>query len=206
MGMFFFLTQFLRGVLGYSDLMTGFAFVPLTAVVFLASQLSARVLVERLGAHRLMILGITLSTSGMLWLTQLGEHSGYLALVGPLLVFGTGNGLAFVPLTSTALEGVDPRDAGAASGLVNVMGLAVLVTVFGSASKSATADLPAGLSPAEAARRVFVHAADQAFWTAALFLIGTLLLVAFAIRRDRTPTAPESVTDGEPVLAVATAD
>jgi EmrB/QacA subfamily drug resistance transporter len=213
MGMFFFLTQFLRGVLGYSDLMTGFAFVPLTAVVFLASQLSARVLVERLGAHRLMILGITLSTSGMLWLTQLGEHSGYLALVGPLLVFGTGNGLAFVPLTSTALEGVDPRDAGAASGLVNVMqqlggslGLAVLVTVFGSASKSATADLPAGLSPAEAARRVFVHAADQAFWTAALFLIGTLLLVAFAIRRDRTPTAPESVTDGEPVLAVAAAD
>src|SRR5438045_208858 len=82
MGMFFFLTQFLRGVLGYSDLVTGFAFVPLTAAVFTASQLSARVLVERFGAHRLMIIGITLSTSGMLWLTQLGEHSGYLALVG----------------------------------------------------------------------------------------------------------------------------
>ena len=55
MGMFFFLTQFLRGVLGYSDLVTGFAFVPLTAVVFTASQLSARVLVDRVGGHRLMI-------------------------------------------------------------------------------------------------------------------------------------------------------
>jgi EmrB/QacA subfamily drug resistance transporter len=76
MGMFFFLTQFLRGVLGYSDLVTGFAFVPLTAIVFVASQLSARVLVERFGAHRLMIIGITFSTTGMLWLTQLGEHSG----------------------------------------------------------------------------------------------------------------------------------
>ena len=43
MGMFFFLTQFLRGVLGYSDLQTGFAFVPLTVTVFLASQLSAAI-------------------------------------------------------------------------------------------------------------------------------------------------------------------
>jgi EmrB/QacA subfamily drug resistance transporter len=206
MGMFFFLTQFLRGVLGYSDLMTGFAFVPLTAVVFTASQLSARVLVDRLGAHRLMIIGITFSTSGMLWLTQLGEHSGYLSLVGPLLVFGTGNGLAFVPLTTAALDGVDPRDAGAASGLVNVMqqlggalGLAVLVTVFGSASKSAAADLPQGLSRAEAARHVFVSAADKAFWTAVVFLLGTLVLVAFVMRRDRVADEPDRAA--VPVMA-----
>ena len=203
MGMFFFLTQFLRGVLGYSDLKTGFAFVPLTAVVFAASQLSARYLVERVGAHRLMIIGISFSTLGMLWLTQLGEHSGYLALVGPLLVFGTGNGLAFVPLTTAALEGVAPEDAGAASGLVNVMqqvggslGLAVLVTVFGNASKSAAAGLPPGLSKAEAARHVFVTAADRSFWTATIFLAGTLLLVTFAMRRDRTAPA-------EPALALA---
>jgi EmrB/QacA subfamily drug resistance transporter len=209
MGMFFFLTQFLRGVLGYSDLVTGFAFVPLTAIVFAASQLSARVLVERVGAHRLMIIGITFSTLGMLWLTQLGEHSGYGSVVGPLMVFGLGNGLAFVPLTSAALEGVDPRDAGAASGLVNVMqqvggalGLAVLVTVFGSASKSA--HVPAGLSPAEAARHVFVTAADKAFWTAAIFLVGTLLLVAFAIRGERRrPVAPIPVVADEPEPALA---
>jgi hypothetical protein len=198
MGMFFFLTQFLRGVLGYSDLVTGFAFLPLTLMVFGASQVSARYLVDRLGSHRLMIIGVAFSTLGMLWLTQLGEHSGYAAVAGPLLVFGFGNGLAFVPLTTAALEGVDPRDAGAASGLVNVMqqvggslGLAVLVTVFGSASTSAAADLPRGIAPAEAARHVFVTAADQAFWTATAFLIGTLLLVAFAIRGDRRrPAAP----------------
>jgi EmrB/QacA subfamily drug resistance transporter len=208
MGMFFFLTQFLRGVLGYSDLVTGFAFVPLTAVVFISSQLSARVLVERVGAHRLMIIGITFSTTGMLWLTQLGEHSGYLSLVGPLVVFGMGNGLAFVPLTTAALDGVDPRDAGAASGLVNVMqqlggslGLAVLVTVFGSASKSAAADLPPGLSKAEAARHVFVTAADKSFWAATIFLAGTLLLVTFAIRRDRPAASEQEVL--VPAAAVA---
>ncbi len=52
MGMFFFLTQFLRGVLGYSDLRTGFAFLPLTALVFTSSQLSARFLVDRFGDQR----------------------------------------------------------------------------------------------------------------------------------------------------------
>jgi EmrB/QacA subfamily drug resistance transporter len=196
MGMFFFLTQFLRGVLGYSDLVTGFAFVPLTIVIFAGSQLSARYLMDRLGARRLMITGVTLSTLGMLWLTQLGEHSGYGGLVGPLVVFGLGNGLAFVPLTSTALEGVDPRDAGAASGLVNVMqqvggslGLAVLVTVFGSASKSAAHNVAPGTSPADAARQVFVHAADRSFWMATLFLAATWLLMVFAVRP--TPRAAE---------------
>ena len=210
MGMFFFLTQFLRGVLGYSDLVTGFAFVPLTVIVFTASQLSARVLVERIGGHRMMIIGITFSTLGMLWLTQLGEHSGYASLVGPLLVFGMGNGFAFVPLTTTALEGVDPRDAGAASGLVNVMqqvggalGLAVLVTVFGSASKSAAADLPSGLTRAEAARHVFVSAADKSFWTATAFLAATWLLVAFAIRPGRAAAKAERLVE---VPAAATAD
>ncbi len=211
MGMFFFLTQFLRGVLGYSDLVTGFAFVPLTGIVFTASQLSARYLVELVGAHRLMIIGVSFSTLGMLWLTQLGEHSNYLSLVGPLLVFGLGNGLAFVPLTTTALDGVEPQDAGAASGLVNVMqqvggslGLAVLVTVFGSASKSAAKDLPAGLSPAEASRHVFVTAADKSFWTATIFLLGTLLLVSFAIRTERKQDTTElELDEAEIGLALA---
>ncbi len=62
------------------------------------------------------------------------------------MLFGTGNGLAFVPLTTASLAGVAPEDAGAASGLVNVMqqvggslGLAVLVTVFGEASRHSLA-------------------------------------------------------------------
>jgi len=194
MGMFFFLTQFLRGVLGYSDLKTGFAFVPLTAIVFTASQVSARWLVEIVGAQRMMIGGITLSTLGMLWLTQLSAGSGYASLVGPLLVFGLGNGLAFVPLTTAALDGVHPADAGAASGLVNVMqqvggslGLAVLVTVFGTASRHVAAHPRIGETAAEITRRAFVVGADRSFWTATGFLLATLLLVAFAIRPSTTP-------------------
>ena len=78
-GMFFFLTQFLQDVLGYSNLETGFAFLPLTVAVFAMSQLSAAVLVGRFGAapgddrrHH------ACRRSGMLGLTQLSETSSYL--------------------------------------------------------------------------------------------------------------------------------
>jgi EmrB/QacA subfamily drug resistance transporter len=209
MGMFFFLTQFLRGVLGYSDLQTGFAFVPLTATVFLTSQLSARVLVERFGDRRVMLAGLSLSMAGMLGLTQLGQDSGYLALLAPLVIFGAGNGLAFVPLTTAALAGVDPQDAGAASGLVNVMqqlggslGLAVLVTVFGSTSRDVAARPGAHETAAALARHAFVAGADSAFWTATAMVLGALALVAALIRTvasDRRPTADgaDSYADAE---------
>jgi len=159
-------------------------------MVFLGSQVSSRGLVERFGEKVVMVGGISLSTTGMVLLTQLNEHSGYLALVVPLLIFGAGNGLAFVPLTTAALDKVAPEDSGAASGLVNVMqqvggslGLSVLVTVFGTASSNAADNLRPGLSAAEASRHVFVAGAHSAFWAASVFLMATWLLVAFAIRR-----------------------
>jgi EmrB/QacA subfamily drug resistance transporter len=196
MGMFFFLTQFLQEVLGYSALKTGFAFLPLTAVVFLASMLSARVLAERFQNRTLMTAGIALSTTGLLWLTQLSETSTYGSLLGPLLVFGIGNGIAFVPLTTAALDGVEPADAGAASGLVNVMqqvggslGLAVLVTVFGSASTHAAAHPAAGDTARQIAQHAFVVGADHAFFAAMLFLAATLVLIRVAIR----PSQPDEL-------------
>jgi hypothetical protein len=148
-----------------------------------------------------MIVGVTLSVLGMLWLTQLNEGGSYLSLVGPLTVFGLGNGMAFVPLTTTALDGVEPADAGAASGLVNVMqqlggslGLAVLVTVFGTVSKHAAAHPHPGETAAELSRRAFVAGADRAFWTATVFLVATLLIVSFAIR-SRNPEQPMQIED-----------
>jgi MFS family permease len=196
--MFFFLTQFLRGVLGYSDLRTGFAFVPLTVSVFASSQLASRLLVDRIGDRRLMIGGATLSVVGMVGLAQLSAHSGYLALLLPLVIYGIGNGLAFVPLTTTALEDVTPDQAGAASGLVNVMqqvggslGLAVLVTLFGDAVGSGDASAPA----------TFVHGADVAFRGALVFVVLTWLIVTVVIRRRpvRVPDDASALYEVEPV-------
>jgi EmrB/QacA subfamily drug resistance transporter len=198
-GMFFFLTQFMQDVLGYSPLATGFGFLPLTVCLFLASQSSARWTVERFGADAVMVAGITLSIIGLLWLTRLDESSGYLGIIGPLVLVGIGNGSAFVPLTGAALQGVEPQHAGAASGLVNVMqqigaalGLAVLVTVFGTASRDAASSTPAADSPVERAHHVFVSGAHSAFLTATALLVATLLVVLAAVRRSPRPVAAEA--------------
>ncbi|MGH3445424.1 MAG: MFS transporter [Nocardioidaceae bacterium] len=176
-GMFFFLTQFLQDVLGYTPLQTGFGFLPITVGLFVASQVSARVLVERYGERLVTLSGIAVSALGVLWLTTIGSGSGYLDVLGPLVLVGLGNGSAFVPLTAQGLHAVEPRLAGAASGLVNVMqqvgaslGLAVLVTVFGTASRHA---LPhAGFVPG-------VHAA---FLVAAVLLVGSLVAATVGLR------------------------
>jgi EmrB/QacA subfamily drug resistance transporter len=205
-GMFFFLTQFLQDVLGYSALVTGVAFLPLTAALFIASQLSARVLMPRFGSKRLMVGGFSVSTLGLLMLTQVSQTSSYGLILCALLLFGIGNGLAFVPLTAASLAGIDAADAGAASGLVNVMqqvggalGLAVLVTVFGTASRSAQHH---GAAAATAAH-TFVYAADRAFFAAAALLANAVALVGSKRSGQQPPSrlAPEPQLDLEPVAA-----
>lgn len=195
-GMFFFLTQYMQGVLGYGTLQAGLAFVPFTVMLFTASQLSARVLVERAGAKRLMVGGLTLSTAGMILLTQLTPSSGYVSLLIPMLLFGIGNGLAFVPLTASALHGVRPEEAGAASGLVNVMqqlggalGLAVLVSVFGATGRIAARP---GVSTA-AVHATFTTASDHAFVAAAVFVAATVVVLALMLPGRRAPAPAAGV-------------
>jgi MFS family permease len=196
-GMFFFLTQFMQDVLGYGPLQTGLGFLPVTLALFTASQASARVLVERFGERTVLLVGVSLSFLSMVWLTQLSETSGYLSVLGPLVLLGLGNGSAFVPLTSAGLHAVEPRLAGAASGLVNVsqqvgasVGLAVLVTIFGSAHHGSTPTV-AGLTAAEQAREAFVNGADAAFLGGAVLLGLAVVIVAVLVRgRPAAPAAP----------------
>jgi len=200
LGMFFFLTQFLQDVLGYSALETGFAFLPVTVLVFGASMLSARVFVGRVPDRLLMTGGMALCTAGMLWQTGLSESSSYADVLGPMTLFGLGAGLASVVLTSVSIAGVAPRDAGAASGLVNVMqqvggslGLAILVTVFGAASRGAHSTGTA----AEQARHAFIVGADRGFLAAAILLAASTLIVGLVIRSSGVGKAPEPVAAAE---------
>jgi MFS family permease len=139
--------------------------------------------------------GLTLSTLGMLVLTQLSETTSYPQVLLALALVGIGNGTAFVPMTATALAGVAPEDAGAASGLVNVMqqlggtlGVAVLVTIFGSAS--AHAPRLVGATALEQSHHAFVYGADRAFLASMVFLIAAVLLIWVAIRTPRAVVEP----------------
>ncbi len=215
MGMFFYLTQFLQDVLGYSPLAAGLAFMPLTVMLFSMSRLSAT-LMGRLDPRLLMVGGLVLSTTSLLVLSRLSADSGYVGVLVPLLLFGTGNGLAFVPLTAASLADVPSHQAGAASGLVNVaqqvggsLGLAILVTIGGSAARHAAAVSP---TTAAAAQHAFVVGADRAFLVGALFLAVTVALLAAALPRPgRTRPAPtgagtDAADEIDPLRVAALAD
>ena len=75
--MFFFVTQFLQEVLGFSPLRAGFAFLPMTIALFTVSRAAPR-LISRFGAKLLITLGLLPVIAGMAWLAQVSPATGYL--------------------------------------------------------------------------------------------------------------------------------
>ncbi len=136
-GMFFFVTYFVQGVLGYSSLKSGLAFLPVAFVIGIAAQVSASLL-PRIGPRNLIIFGSVVMTIGLFWLSTIKADSTYLGhLLPSLVIMSFGIGSIFVPLTTVAVAGVEPHEAGLASALLNVgqqvggsIGLSVLTTVF----------------------------------------------------------------------------
>jgi EmrB/QacA subfamily drug resistance transporter len=215
-GQFFFLTLFVQDVLGYSPLRAGIAFLPITAAIVLTSQFAARSL-PRIGPKRLMAGGALLAVLGLAWLTRVSVDSGYVdGILGPMLLFGLGMGLLFVPLTIVAVSGVAPDEAGAASSLLNVtqqvggsLGLSILVTVFGTASRNEAAaqvgqflaSAPSALQaqfqqtgrlPGPWADQVLAHGISTAFQLAVVFAL-LALAVALVVIRARSPEEVEAV-------------
>jgi EmrB/QacA subfamily drug resistance transporter len=195
-GMFFFLTQFVQEVLGFSALQAGFAFLPTTVAIFASAQVATRLL-PRFGPRSLLLAGIAVTAVGMLWLAQVSTATAYVpGLLGPLVLFGLGMGLPFVTVTVLALSEVAPQDSGAASSLVNVtqqvggsLGLAILVTVFGTAVRNAAAHPLAAPSPLARAHEILAHGAGSAFTAAAVFIAGALVLALVAVDAGRTAAA-----------------
>ena len=190
-GMFFFLTQFLQGVSGYSPLEAGLAFLPLTGVMF-AMVLVVPTLAARLGNARLLAGGVATALVGMAWLSQLGADTPYLTgLAIPMMIIGVGAGAAFTPLTASGVAGVAAEDAGAASGLVNVshqlggsLGLGVLVTVFASATPNALGG-----------RDLLAHRVSTSLTAGAVMLALALAVVLVLIRRPAKVVEPVADTN-----------
>jgi EmrB/QacA subfamily drug resistance transporter len=205
-GMFFYIVLFVQNVLGYTPIQAGLAFLPVTVVIAAGAGLSQRFL-SVLGPRPFMLMGSALAVIGLAWQTLISSDSSYVGgVLGPMLVFGFGMGLNFVTLTVTAVSGVAQHEAGAASALLNAMqqvggslGLSILTTVFGSASKDeAKKQLPKFLAdgsaeqkaafskthqlPAPWGHEVLAHGISTAFIPAASMAVLALVTAWLVIR------------------------
>ncbi|WP_316675274.1 MFS transporter [uncultured Tolumonas sp.] len=136
-GFFFFITQYLQLVKGFTPFAAGVAFMPMTLVNFIAA-IRAQAFSRKWGDAQLLGSGLLITFVGMFCLTFITPDTNYIiGIAFPMVLLGIGQGLAFAPMTGFGVHEIEARDTGAASGLVNVshqmgssLGLGILVVVF----------------------------------------------------------------------------
>ncbi|MCX4584694.1 MFS transporter [Streptomyces sp. NBC_01481] len=223
-GMFFFLTLFVQNVLDFSPLQAGLAFLPVSAVVAVGAGFASQLL-PKLGPKPFMVTGSILCAVGLSWLTLTDINSTYLgSILGPIVVFGFGMGLNFVSLTLMAVSGVPTHETGAASGMLNAtqqvggsLGLSILVTVYGTASRNEADDqVPSFLAQATPVEKlqfqrtgqlpppfsdeVLTSGVSAAFVAAAIFTVvaAVVAVLAIQVRPSDLARLQGGVTPGRP--------
>jgi EmrB/QacA subfamily drug resistance transporter len=180
--MFYFISLYMQQILGYSPIKAGLSYLPLAVTIILSAGIASG-LVTKVGFKPILTIGMACIALGLLWFTQIDVHGTFLKdLLGPSLLAALGLGFAFVPVTIAAVSGIEDREQGLASGLINTsqqvggaLGLAILAAVANSVIGSTeTPD-------------TFVEGFQAAFAVGAGFailgLIATLLLVRTADSR-----------------------
>ncbi len=134
--MFFFISLYMQQVLGYSPIKAGLSYLPLAVSIIISAGI-ASALVTKVGFKPILALGMLLIAIGLVWFGQVSADGSFLAdILGPSLFAAVGLGFAFVPVTIAAVSGIEDREQGLASGLINTsqqvggaLGLAVLAAI-----------------------------------------------------------------------------
>jgi EmrB/QacA subfamily drug resistance transporter len=219
MAMFFFLALYMQNVLGFSPLEAGVRFLPSTLVLIVMGPTAGR-LADRIGSRPLIVVGLMLSASSLLWESFMTIHTTYLDLMPAFVLLGLGIGMTMSPMTTAAMNAVDRTKAGVASGVLSMsrmvggtFGVAVLGAIVAAIGRAKIDDLLPAL-PAAARQRLtdslgaggvgsghapaqIVAATHEAFVTAlgtGLKLGGSVALLgallAWALIRSPRPQAP----------------
>ncbi|MFE5660948.1 MFS transporter [Streptomyces sp. NPDC056517] len=207
-GLFLFLTYYLQVVKGYSPVMTGFAFLPMIAGMIIGSTQIGTRLMTRVPPRLLMAPGFLTAGIGMLLLTQLEIGTSYAGLILPAqLLLGLGMGTAFMPAMSLATHGVDPRDAGVASAMVNTsqqvggaIGTALLNTIAASATTAYLTDNAAGATTPAAQKLLQLQGMVEGYTAAIWWAVGILAasaVIAFTLINTGKPDTGVVAGSGE---------
>jgi EmrB/QacA subfamily drug resistance transporter len=189
--MFLMLTLYMQQVLGYSAMKTGVAYLAVAGTAIFWSFLAAN-LVTRIGVKPVLVAGMTALTAGVAYFTQVSVGGSYVAdLLPGFLLISLGLGFSFVPISIAALAGVQPSEAGLASGLINTsqqiggaLGVAILSTI-------ATTTTDDAVAAGDAVPFALTDGFQAAFLVGAGLALAGILASLFIVRReDLAPSAP----------------
>jgi EmrB/QacA subfamily drug resistance transporter len=144
-GAFYLNTVYLQGVLGWSALEAGLAFLPMMLLTLLGAHAASHLLAH-LGTRGVTAAGLALMAGGALLLAAAPSDAGFLAdLLPGFALLGLGAGLGFPAVSVTAMADVRHEGAGLASGMMTTahelggaLGVAVLSAIATVAPDAAT--------------------------------------------------------------------
>lgn len=176
-GVLFVLSLYLQRVLGYSPLVTGLAYLPLTAMFFAVNIFSGW-WVGHAGSRAPMVTGALIDAAGFAPLLLLGASSPYVLMLLPFALMPSGMGLGVPAMTTSVLAAVDKHVSGVAAGVLNAArqaGGAIGIALFGALAGDSRERIVEGLH------------------TSALIAVALLLLAAglafFAVKSKEAPQA-----------------
>ncbi|MGZ5312375.1 MAG: MFS transporter [Solirubrobacterales bacterium] len=205
--MFFFITLYMQQVLDYSAIEAGLAYLPLSVAIIISAGVASQ-LVTRVGFKPVLAAGMLLIAGGLAWFSQVSVGGSFVSdILGPSLLAAVGLGFSFVPTTIAAVSGIENREQGLASGLINTsqqiggaLGLAMLATPANSRTEDALAG--AGGDPA-ALPNALVEGFQSAFLGGAVIALLGFALTLVLIRTRDSRAHVELSEEGEtaPVAA-----
>jgi EmrB/QacA subfamily drug resistance transporter len=188
-GIYFFTSLYLQGVLGFSPVKAGLAFLPMALVIAAFAAISGPV-AARIGTLRTIVGGLVLMLAGLYLFARQGLHTSYAGLMPGFLLFGAGAGLMQAPLTNAILGSIPPHRSGVASALLNasrevagLLGITVIGAVLRSRQSVALRD---GASPA----RAFLDGYHAGLTVTIALMAAGIIVTIIALRRAGTSPVP----------------
>jgi EmrB/QacA subfamily drug resistance transporter len=181
LGIYFFTSLYLQGILGFSPTKAGLAFVPMALFIAVSATSAPRV-AAAIGNHRTVSFGVLLMVAGLLLFARLGAGATFAALMPGFALFGLGAGLMNVPLTNTVIDGMPREQAGIAGALLNnsreMAGL-LGVTVIGAVLRSQQG---AALRGGSSAPQAFLDGYHAGLWVTISLLAAAVVLSYVTLR------------------------
>jgi EmrB/QacA subfamily drug resistance transporter len=200
--MFLMLTLYMQQVLAYSPMKTGVAYLAVAGTAIVWSGVAAQ-LVNRVGVKPVIATGMTLLAVGLLYFTQVSVGGSYVGdLLPGFLIIAAGLGFSFVPISIAALAGIQPSEAGLASGLFNTsqqIGGALGIAALSAVATSTTND---AVASGTALPKALTDGFESAFiWGGIVAAIGIVVALVLVRRSELEQPVAEEVP--EPVLEAA---
>jgi EmrB/QacA subfamily drug resistance transporter len=132
-GVFFFVSLYVQGILGYSPVQAGAMFLPMTMLIMFVAPVAGK-LSDRVGSRWLIVAGMLLLTAHLFWLSTLNVDSNFWDILPALILGGLGMSLTMTPATAAAIGSVPVAKAGVGSGVLNTfrqVGGALGIAVMG---------------------------------------------------------------------------